>query len=178
MNIISFMKRFFILPVCAAAVFSLFAVTCSAQDVSKKEALASELVDLLNVKSRLDTAFEAAPKLQQQMMDTQRFSPEQRESIRKHVQASMEAVKRSMNWQTMKPAFVKIYADAFDESDLEGMIVYYKGPVGQKWIEKQPQIQAATMQVIGQIIPQIQAAIMKGITTSDVQAAPKPTSTP
>ena len=77
----------------------------------------------------------------------------------------MQSVKQLMSWDSIKPMFVKIYADNFDEAELQGLIDFYKTPVGQTWIAKQPQIQAATMQAMAQLMPKIQAAMMKSMPT-------------
>ena len=69
------------------------------------------------------------------------------------------------DYLSVRPIFVKIYADNFDEAELTGLIAFYKSPVGQTWIQKQPAIQAATMQAMGQIMPKIQAAMLKAAAT-------------
>ena len=111
----------------------------------------------------MDGAFDAVPKMQEQMMVSQKMPPEQIAKFHQRLQASMESTKKLMGWDTIRPLFVKIYADNFDEADLAGLIAFYKTPVGQKFIQQQPQIQAATMQAMGQIMPKIQAAVKESL---------------
>ena len=125
-----------------------------------------------------DAAFDSMPKMQEQMFASQKMSPDQQAKFSKQMQASMDAAKKVMNWDSIKPIFVKIYADNFDEAELAGLIAFYKTPVGQKWIEKQPQIQAATVQAMAQIMPKLQAAILKASTPSGDKATPAPAGTP
>ena len=168
------MKPTLLLPILATLFISLASVTSSAQDVSKKEMLAGQLLDELNMQKMMDSTFDAIPKMQQQMMGSQKMTPEQQDKFNKQMQTSMQSVKKLMGWDTIKPMFVKIYADNFDEGELRGLIDFYKTPVGQAWIQKQPQIQAATMQAMSQIMPKIQAEMMKSLTQSEAGASPAP----
>lgn len=166
------MKATFLLPIVTALFIPLIPLTTSAQTPSKKEALAGQLLDELNLQKMMDTAFDAMPKMQQQMMAGQKMTPEQQEKFNQQMQASMQTVKKELSWDTIKPMFVKIYADNFDEGELQGLIDFYKTPVGQAWIQKQPQVQAATMQAMGQIMPKIQAAMMKSFEQPEATATP------
>ena len=158
------MKPSLALLALVAAFLSLNALTSSAQTVSKKEMLAGELLDELNVQKLFDSVFDSVPKMQGQMMAADKMSPEEQAQFQKQMQQSMQATKKAMNWDSLKPIFVKIYADNLDEADLEGMVAFYKSPLGQKWVQKQPQIQAATMQAMSGLMPKIQAAIMQSVT--------------
>ena len=159
----------------AVALVSLAPVRAFAQQPSKKEVLAAELLDELHIQKMMDSAFDSVPKMQEQMMASQKMPPAQIAKFHQRLQASMESTKKLMGWDTIKPMFVKIYADNFDEGDLAGLIAFYKTPVGQKFIQQQPQIQAATMQAMSQIMPKIQAAVMESLKGVDEDAS---TSTP
>lgn len=161
----------------AATAVVLSTVTSSAEDVLKKEALASELVGFLHVEKALDTVFEAIPELQRQILDSYKLPPEQKDKVRQRVQARMDNLKKSLTWASIRPMYVKIYADNFDEAELEGVIAYYKSPVGQKWIEKQAVVQAAKVQVVTDIIIKVQSAASDAAKGSDniIESTPTPT---
>ena len=150
------------------ACLSLSPLTVSAQQPtpSKKEVLAAQLLDELHTEKVMDTAFDSISKMQSQMMAGQKLSDEDKAEMTKKMKRSMDAAKKEMNWGSIKPIFVKIYADNFDAADLQGMIDFYKSPVGQKFIEKQPVIQAQTIQAMTTLMPKIQAAMMKEYTDS------------
>ena len=168
------MKATTLLPFLIASFVSLAAMTSAGQEPSKKEVLASQLLDLLNMQKMLDATFGSMSKMEEQAFAGGKLSPEQQAKAKQQMETSMQVARKEMGWDTIKPIFVKIYADNFDEADLEGIIAYYKTPVGQKWIEKQPAIQAATMQAMAQIMPKIQAAMMKAASQSEKTAAPTP----
>ena len=162
----------------SVSILFLLVVSLSAQTPSRKEALAGELLDFLHVDKTLDAVFAAMPKIQQQVLDAQKLSPEQKEKVRQQVQATMDTSKKSLTWDAIRPMYVKIYADNFDQAELEGIIPYYKSPVGQKRPEKQPVVQAATVQVMTDIIVKIQAAAADASKQSDDRTETKPTATP
>ena len=173
------MKSSIILSLLAATCLSLVAVPSYGQDISKRETLAGQLLDQLDIQKMYESAFASIPKMQEQMMGSQmKMSPDEKAKFQKQMQASMDAARSALDWNTIKPIFVKIYADNFDETELNGLIAFYKSPVGQTWIEKQPQIQAATMQAMSQIMPKIQAAVMKAIMPPDTKAAAGAKATP
>ena len=171
------MKRSLPLVLVALVCLCLLSVPASGQTPSKKEALAGQLLDQLQLQKMFDSSFAAMPKMQAQAMAAQeaKMTPEAKAAFTKQMAKSMAAAKEAMSWDSIKPIFVKIYADNFDETELQGMIAFYNTPVGQKWIEKQPDIQAATMQAMGQLMPKIQAAMAKSAAqpgAADDKAAP------
>ena len=159
------MKPKLVLPALAAVCFCLpaFAAPAPTPALSQKEALAAQLLGEMHTEKIMGTAFDSIGKMQSQMLAGQKLTPAEQAQVDKQMQKSMEAVKKTVNWDSIKPIFIKIYADNFDASDLQGMIDFYKSPVGQKFIDKQPVIQAQTMQAMGTLMPKIQAAIMKEV---------------
>ena len=170
------MKTTTLLSILITSFLSLATMTSSGQEPSKKEVLAGQLLDQLKMQKLLDSTYSSMSKMQEQAFAGAgtKLSPEAQVKASKQMEASMEIVKKEMGWDTIKPIFVKIYADNFDEAELEGIIAYYKTPVGQKWIEKQPAIQAETMQAMTQIMPKIQAAMMKAMKQTGDKTAPTP----
>lgn len=161
------MKPTRVLSLFAAACLSLVATTASAQDNPKKQALAAQLLEQLQVQKMFDSTLDNIPKMQSQMMGNTQMTAAQKAEFDKKMAKGMQSVKQAMSWDSIKPIFVKIYADNFDEADLTGMIAFYKTPVGQKWVDKQPAIQASTMQAMSGIMPKVQAAMLKSFSEPD-----------
>jgi hypothetical protein len=139
-----------------------------AQDTSaspKTAILAEELLTLFQVDKAMDATFQQVMKMQEQMATSKTSSPEQKEKQRLSMQATLDETKKLFSWETIKPTFIQIYSEVFTEEELQGMIDFFKSPVGQKWIAKQPQLQAATMQKMQAIMmeaqPKLQEAIKK-----------------
>jgi hypothetical protein len=50
------------------------------------------------------------------------------------------------NLDALKPIWVEIYTEVFTEEQLNGMIAFFKGPIGRRWIDTQPEGQIKIMQ--------------------------------
>ena len=96
------MKHTLLLPIVTALFIPLITHTASAQAPSKKEVLAGQLLDELNLQKMMDSTFDAMPKMQQQMMAGQKMTPEQQAAFNKQMQASMQTVKKELGWDSIK----------------------------------------------------------------------------
>lgn len=81
-----------------------------------------------------------------------------------------QAVSEEVNWDKLRPQFVKAYADTFTEAELDGILAFYKSPAGQAWEAKSTDLTTAAVNVSKQAIQEAQARIRK---ITDEAAAPK-----
>src|SRR5437660_334864 len=44
------------------------------------------------------------------------------------------------SWERMKPVYVKAYSDTFSESEIDGIVAFYKSPAGKAMVAKQPSL--------------------------------------
>ena len=70
-----------------------------------------------------------------------------------------------MTWSDLEPAMVKIYQDNFTQEDINGLIAFYKTPLGKTTIEKMPLVMQQSM-AVGQdammkVMPEL-TEVMKG----------------
>jgi hypothetical protein len=72
-------------------------------------------------------------------------------------------LRRWEGWDKIKEDIIDIYVDVFTKEELEGIIAFYKTPVGQKLIKKQPELMQKSMEIIQKqlttIMPKVQKAI-------------------
>ncbi len=54
---------------------------------------------------------------------------------------------QSVPWQKMIQEIVPVYQRHFTKADIDGLIAFYSGPTGQKFMREAPAISAETMQV-------------------------------
>src|SRR5690242_16978838 len=68
------------------------------------------------------------------------------------------------SWANMKPVYSKAYSDTFNESEIDGILAFYKSAPGKAMIEKQPaltgKIMASVQAQMADLMPQIEQ-IMK-----------------
>jgi len=142
---------------------------------SESAVLAEELLTLLNVQKNMDATFQQITKMQEQSAISTGATPEAKEKQQKIREALNAEMKAMVNWDTIKPMFISIYSETFTPDELQGMIAFYKSPIGQKWLEKQPQLQMATMQKMQTIIAEAQPKMQEAIKRAMQVEAPKET---
>lgn len=64
-----------------------------------------------------------------------------------------------LSWEKSKSAYVKIYSETYTESEIDGLLAFYKSPAGQAMIDKMPELMQKSMalsqQMMGDIMPEI-----------------------
>jgi hypothetical protein len=88
---------------------------------------------------------------------------EQRAAVNELMDKLTTLIANRLNWDSLKPAFVKLYSDTYTEEEVEGMIVFYKTPVGRAMLEKMPALMQKAMAIsqdtMRDILPEIQRSI-------------------
>lgn len=74
-------------------------------------------------------------------------------------------MQEQLTWAKLEPEMIKIYAEEFTQEEIDGMIQFYKTPVGQSTIDKMPIVMQKSMQVgykqMDAITPKIMQAAEK-----------------
>jgi len=128
---------------------------------------AKELIKIMEVTKQLDESQKQIGQFMDQMVDSQGLSGEEaitaKALAKKSMESSFEAMK-SIDWEIM---FADIYASVFTEDEIQALIDFYKSPAGKKFLDKQPELMAATMQKMqgemAKLMPKIQADVAKAI---------------
>lgn len=84
------------------------------------------------------------------------------------------AMQPEFSWEILKPDFVRLYAETFSQEEVDGMIQFYKSPLGQTLISKMPVVMNRSMQIVqarlGAAMPKVQSAVAAAI--AEVKAKP------
>lgn len=66
----------------------------------------------------------------------------------------------ALSWESLEPAYAKIFADAYTEEEIDGILAFYKSPSGQALLAKTPVLMAQgsllAQQRVTAIQPQLQ----------------------
>jgi hypothetical protein len=93
--------------------------------------------------------------------DVEKMTPEQKKLTQQFVNQSMKIVSDSVGWTSLEPEYVKLYADTYSEEEIDGILAFYKSPVGQKMLEMTPKLSAGGMDIVqgrmGEFQPKIKA---------------------
>ena len=169
--------RSFALGVCLAlAVYPAFA------DDASRAAKAEELLRLTNVEANLKQSLELISKqmksgLAQQITGVQ--LPEDQQKRADEFQTKVEhLVYGAIEWEKLKPDFVKLYADAFTEEQLDDILTFYRSPSGQAMLGRMPELLPKAMEIsqrrMTEIMPQLQQLLRDFAEETRRQRQPQP----
>jgi uncharacterized protein len=127
---------------------------------TERQRLAEELLGSMQMQKTIEKSFEAVKQMVPMQMQKMGVSGASEDEAQKVVQQTMDVVMAEMSWDKLKGSYVAIYAETFTADELKGILAFYKSPIGQKLIEKQPEVARRTMQISQQqmmtIMPKIQ----------------------
>ena len=128
---------------------------------------AKELITLMKIKENVEKSFAQISKFSDSMIDSQNLSDEEKKEAKELTASSTKTTFKEMLKMDWEGMFADIYAEVFTVEELQGLIDFYKTPVGQKFIDKQLDLQKATMgrmQIeMTKVMPKIQESIQKSI---------------
>jgi hypothetical protein len=83
--------------------------------------------------------------MQVQQMFAQRFAqsnaPDSKKATLESYQAKANAaLDKAIGWDKLKPEMVKLYTSNFTEQELKDLVKFYQSPLGQKIVQKMPQV--------------------------------------
>ena len=132
------MKRYAVLLI----LFATLVTTARADEASKK-AKVEELIGVMHMDRTMAQMMDAVTTQMHQAveqttpgMDT--LTDAQKKMLNDFEAQVMQVVGASLSFKAMEPDFVKLYMDNFSEDEVDGMLAFYKSPVGQSVLEKMP----------------------------------------
>jgi len=134
----------------------LFTVIASGSLWASPSTHAKAVEDLLVVtgtKATLEKAIEQ--QLKMQVQSTPDLIP--------YEQVMMRFLEKHMGWQSLKVELIRLYTQAFTEAELHSIMDFYKSPVGQKMITKQPELIVQGTEIVVKKVqdnlPELEASI-------------------
>ncbi len=129
----------------------------------ERKAAADKLLRSLNIDQNMKMALKQMERMQKQMIERDTKSPEEKAKAEAAMKIAMQSTEEEFSWEKIGPMFVDVYAEVFTMEELEQLTGFYESPIGQKFVEKQPQLQAATMMrmqsLMKEVMPKIQARV-------------------
>jgi hypothetical protein len=102
-------------------------------------------------------------------------TPAKQAAIDKYTAKGAAIIREEMTWAKLEPIYLRIYKEALTQSEVDGMIAFYKTPAGRAVVKKLPtlmqQIMTELPAMIGPMMQKIQAAAQEF--GNDLQVASK-----
>lgn len=132
----------------------LFAIVALLASFAAQAAPASQqsieaLLTVTKTESLMDSMYAGMDQMMRQSMAQtlkgKSLSAEQQRKL-DAVPAKFVAVMREeMSWQKMKPLYVQMYRETFEQEEVDGMLAFYASPAGQALINKMPVVMQKSM---------------------------------
>ena len=153
-------------------------------DEASRRAKAKEMIALLHMDrvmtQMMDGIKQQMTAASQQMLPGSATTEQQRQ-LEAFQQKIFSLVESQMSWKTLEPEFIDLYVKDFTEEELDGIVTFYKSPVGASLIAKMPELSSQGMQIAQKRIIAIQPQIKqlaeefaKSVTPPPPPAPPKP----
>jgi hypothetical protein len=167
-----------LLAAVAALTLVCFNPSLRAQDDPKRAAAAEELLKVMHTDELMAKQKEAMQKMMAGFLP-KTLTPDQLKKAQDAQAVALDAIFKELTWESLKPDFVEIYSEVFTTEELTQLTEFYKTPIGQKLIEKMPELQAKSMQIMQTrmktLLPAIQKAMQDAAAkTSGDQELPPP----
>lgn len=94
----------------------------------------------------METSIRAAMKAP----NGQALTPQQ-QRVADTIPAKLTAILRDeLSWSQMLPMYVKLYQETFTQEEIDGLIAFYKTPVGMSYSDKLPALTQKTMSTMNE----------------------------
>lgn len=128
----------------------LSAMPARADDASKR-AKVEELFAVLrvnriteqiasSVRKQMEASLQGIPGMSQP-------TPAQKKVVDDYEAKIMALVNENMGWKVLEPQMLQLYSDTYSEQEIDGILAFYKSPVGHKMLEKSPELTQKSMAI-------------------------------
>jgi hypothetical protein len=151
-----------ILRVIVIVLFSIGTVVHA--DEMSKRAKVKELFHLTSMESRVEqsklAALAQSRAFAAQQLALFNLPKGQDKSVSAYYEKLYSLVATKYDWTKLEPAYEQIYIELYSEEELDGLLAFYKSPIGQAFVSKTPIVTSKMLDIskqqFDQLTPQIQ----------------------
>jgi hypothetical protein len=159
------------------ALLVVWAQPTAATDSPASEKSINELMTVSGAHAMLDKTMIQMETMMHEAMNQgtagQPLNDEQKKIMSDMSSGMVNLLREQMSWDTLQPIMVDIYRKSLNQSDVDGMLKFYKSPAGQALIAKMPIIMQNMMTTMQErmktMMPKVQQLVRE--TTERIQAA-------
>ena len=126
---------------------SILFMSLAYAEVNIRRQLAEELLVLTEVKNNIEKYFDMVKQMQMAQLKNMDIPSGESGKVASLQEKLMNIARKEMSWENLKEDYISIYAEIFTEEELQGIIAFYKTPIGKKFIEKQPELLQRSMEI-------------------------------
>jgi len=158
------MKRIFVALAFVATSFLAQAAAPTPQSIEKLLALtqAEKVIDA--IKPQINASMKAGIN---QALKGHTPSTEEQKVIDDYVARSTKIMDEVLTMDRLKPLYVQLYTQYFNQKEIDGLIAFYQSPAGKSMLTKMPQL----MQGLMAAMPALMAPMMEQMQAASKQMA-------
>jgi len=84
-----------------------------------------------------------------------------------------QVMRDELSWTSMRPLYVQIYKETFTQEEIDGLIAFYRSPVGAAFVEKMPLAMQKSMSImqarVGPLMERMSAAMKEAVDEARMQ---------
>lgn len=126
----------------------LFSTTHAANDKASEESI-RQLMEITQSRKMVEQMYKQMDHMMQntikQSLQSKNVSAEAQAFTEKMQGRLWQLMKEEASWEKLEPIYIKIYAENFTQEEIDGMLAFYKSPVGQSMIRKMPVVMQSSM---------------------------------
>jgi uncharacterized protein len=131
------------------------------------QASVETLLEVTKVESMMDSMYggmeQMMPQGMKESLQGKPVSAEQQRVLDSVPAKFMTVMRQEFNWGKMKPLYVQMYRETFEQEEVDGLLAFYKSTAGQAFVTKMPLVMQKSM-VIAQtqmqsLMPKMKEAI-------------------
>jgi len=130
-----------------------------ADDTSRRQALAAQLLDAMQMEKQMESQVDASKAALGQMLPG---------GVETGLGLGfLDLILAEMSYENIKSEYVAVHAEVFTAAELQGLLAFYRSPVGRSWAEKQPEVNMRLMQIsqgkMAKLMPRIMEEMTKNM---------------
>ena len=116
------------------------------------EATIKQMLEVMQARKLVDSMMAQMDTLMLQMVaqatQGQTVPPKVQKQIDQQRSEMVAMMKDLLAWEKLEPLYVRVYQKTFTQQELDGMLAFYKTPVGAAMIAKMPAVMQNTMEEV------------------------------
>ncbi len=88
----------------------------------------------------MDQSVAQSQQMVKGMLGNQPMSDADQKAIQEFSTKVLSLMRDNFGWEKMKPTYIDLYADAYTEEEIDGILAFYRSPVGQSMLAKTPEL--------------------------------------
>jgi hypothetical protein len=127
------------------AVCALLLTPLAFADQASKDAKIEQLFQAMNIEAQQKQMLAQMQQMVISQVKAQLPSEADKAKAEDMQKKMFGLIEQETSWQKLKPVMVKAYGDTYTESEIDGILAFYKSPAGKAMIEKQPTLVSKIM---------------------------------